>query len=58
MFKFVFMPSGFYVSERLKNAIEKEGLVGIRFIPTEELGELTPEEKKAKMQMAAAVYNN
>jgi hypothetical protein len=58
MFKFVFMPSGFYVSERLKDAIQKEGLVGIRFTPTEELGELTPEEKKAKMQEAAAAYNN
>ncbi|HAD33214.1 MAG TPA: hypothetical protein DCF44_01715 [Chitinophagaceae bacterium] len=58
MFRFIFVPSGFYVSERLKDAIEKEGLVGIRFIPTEELGELTPEEKKIKMQMAAAAYNN
>jgi hypothetical protein len=58
MFRLIFMPSGFYVSERLKDAIEKEGLVGIRFTPTEELGELTPEEKKAKMQEAAAAYNN
>ncbi len=58
MFWFFFVASGFVVSERLNDAIEREGLVGIRFIPTEELGELTPEEKKVKMQMAAAVYNN
>lgn len=39
IFRLLFISSGVYVSERLKDSLQKEGVTGCRFIPLEELGE-------------------
>jgi len=39
IFRLLFLSSGVYVSERLKDILQKEGITGCRFVPLEELGE-------------------
>lgn len=39
IFRLLFLSSGVYVSERLKDALQKEGITGCRFVPLEDLSE-------------------
>jgi hypothetical protein len=55
IFRLLFIRSGVYVSERLKDALQKEGITGCRFVPLEDLSEgLT---REAMIRQAALSKN-